>query len=93
MIRFIKELLKPSLKCQRAGHKQHKTIYRRTYRRHVEDSFLRYAIYLCKEEKIVCPRCKTTFQDWCVKSSKGYDSYSIPSNVAEELRENGVVEL
>ena len=96
-MRFIDELLKPGKKCKRVGHKT-KEIIRHTYRKPYmvdnDDVFnRRYSVFQCKETRLRCTRCKSHLSEWLIVSKRGYTGYSMPSRMADELREHGVVEF
>jgi len=91
-MRFIKELLKPATKCERVGHKNIKR-YRKTFRRPDANDWRFYSVMSCKESKEHCPRCKQDLSEWEVYDKEGFRGYSMPSSMAEELRENGVVRI
>lgn len=81
-------------KCKNHGHKI-KTVKRETYRKpwNVPDGYDWYSVYQCDEEKNVCKRCKQEISDWKITYKEGFTGYSMPSDMAKELRKNGVVKI
>jgi len=83
MNRFIKELIKPSLKCERVGHKYktRKEVIRKESRDYVCEDFY------CEISK--CRRCGYQKVPEKLIQKNGYHSVSMPSGDWDELRENG----
>ena len=86
-MRFIKELLKPKLKCARLGHKH---VFR--YYRGKERTQSSYAVCDSVRGKIYyCPRCGKQ-HNRTVERRSGIQSWTAPSSMHEELREKGFIE-
>lgn len=88
-MRWLTELLHPSEKCVRVGHRE-RTIKRRTYRTPNFDE-RRYVVMGCKEHLLKCDRCRKKLSAWVVIDREGFSSSSMPSDMHEALRRDGVV--
>ena len=87
-MRWFKEFMNPSLKCDRVGHKPG-IEYRRGYTTPEQPYW-----HVCdkvREERVLCKRCKTPLGKWSVAERTGINSWSCPSSMAEEFDMNGEV--
>lgn len=90
MLRSIRELLQPSLKCERTGEHD---------MRHQTRKFWRYppkeyhsVADKCTEERDACRRCNHA-TEWEITKTRGSQSLSMPSYMWEQLEETGRVDL
>ena len=84
MLRFIRELFKPSLKCARVGHRTgHRE--RRGFCSDSKDGVADRII----ERQQACMRCKAELSPWEVVFSRPIHSLSMPSDDMDELRSTG----
>ena len=90
-MRWIRELFNPAAKCARIGHRKTEG-WRRTYRRPEGREVRQYVVMGCRETRTECGRCNAPLSDWNVIERTGYHESMMPSDMAEELRRNGVVQ-
>lgn len=86
-MQWLKEIFRPRLKCRRVGHRP-KEETRRTYRR---PEACGSVVDGCREKRTVCGRCREVLSGWEVTDREGYQSATLPSEMWDELKHDGVV--
>lgn len=86
-MRIVRELFRPSLKCERAGHKPAV----RERRGYSWPSSLGVADRVTQRQS-ACRRCKKTLSGWADQSSKTIHSLGMPSDDWDALRRDGFLE-
>lgn len=91
-MRFIKELFKPRLKCERIGHQVDEIKVRGYSKPSHDTSDWRYYVAM-DAEKItsLCTRCGLIHKEEVIASYKGLTGYSWPQSMADEFEKTGFV--
>ena len=88
-MRWLKELFRPRLKCERLGHREEPQ-QRRTFRWPPESRWAGVADR-CAEKRTVCGRCGAQLAPWAITERRPIDSLSMPQPDWDRLRTDGVL--
>ncbi len=83
-MRYFKELFDSKLKCKRLGHK--KKIKKQVIRK---GGSIGYVVEDYIRKTTICERCNKVLKKAKDKWTDGYTSCSMPSEMWDEMRENG----
>ena len=86
MFRWIREIVRPSLKCDRLGHRpgwRARTVYRYPSKWGAADRVF--------EQQTTCRRCKAELSDWEATRESSIHSLAMPADDWDTLRRDGVL--